>query len=146
MSLNPNISHWECSFCGTRYATDQVMNLCPHDQRPLQIHYHLDAIKQSQWYYPETNNMWRFAGLLPISHGYHTFGEGHTPLLDYSDHGLAKKHGFELFIKDAGKSLPGFGQHPTLSFKDRGISVVVNMARPLGTAKLAVRPPGNARD
>ena len=90
--------------------------------------------------------MWRFSGLLPISEGYRSFGEGHTPLLDFSDHPIAKKLNLKLFVKDEGKSLPGFGQNPTFSFKDRGMSVVVNMARHFGVDKLAVPTQGNAGD
>ncbi|WP_395373599.1 threonine synthase [Marinicella sp. W31] len=146
MTLNPHLSHWQCSLCEQQFSSDQLLNLCPHDQRPLQIHYHLDAIKDSQWYQPSIKNMWRFAGLMPISDGYHSYGEGHTPLLDFCDHTLAQKHGFSLFVKDEGKSLPGFGQNPTLSFKDRGMSVVINMARHFGLDKLAVPTQGNAGD
>ncbi len=144
--LNPHLSHLECTFCGASYPKDQLMNLCPKDQRPVQAVYDTAAIKNTQWYHPERQDMWRFAGLLPIASGYQSQGEGFTPLLNYSDHELATKHGFNLFIKDEGKGRPGYGQNPTLSFKDRGMSVVVNMARFFGLKQLAVPTQGNAGD
>ena len=144
--LNPHFSHLACSLCGARYRKDQPMNLCPQDQRPVQAVYDTAAIKDTKWYHPERTDMWRFAGLLPISVGYQSHGEGFTPLLDYSDHELAAAHGFQLFIKDEGKGHDGFGQNPTLSFKDRGMAVVINMAKHFGLAKLAVPTQGNAGD
>ncbi len=122
------------------------MNLCPKDQRPVQAVYDTNAIKLIQWYHPERKDMWRFAGLLPIATGYQSHGEGYTPLLDYSDQALAHKHGFKLFVKDEGKGHVGFGQNPTLSFKDRGMAVVINMAKHFGLEKLAVPTQGNAGD
>jgi threonine synthase len=67
-------------------------------------------------------------------------------VLNYSDHTLATKHGFKLFVKDEGMGHEGFGQNPTLSFKDRGMAVVVNMAKHFGLNKLAVPTQGNAGD
>lgn len=122
------------------------MNLCPDDHRPVQVIYDAKAIKTTDWYAPQRKNMWRFSGLLPLTTGFQTQGEGFTPLLPYPDHDVAKKVGFELFIKDEGKGHPGFGQNPTLSFKDRGMAVVANMARHFGIEKLTVPTQGNAGD
>ncbi len=144
--LNPHLTHLVCTFCGTNYPKDQPMNLCPKDHRPVQAVYDTAAIKNTGWYHPEKLDMWRFAGLLPISTGYQSHGEGFTPLLDYSDHKLATAQGFELFIKDEGKGHQGFGQNPTLSFKDRGMAVVANMAKHFKLSKLAVPTQGNAGD
>ena len=144
--LNPHFSHLVCTFCGSQYRKDVLMNLCPKDHRPVQTVYDIEAIKDTTWYHPERKNMWRFAGLLPIQTGYQTQGEGFTPLLDYSDHQLAVENGFKLFIKDEGKGHQGFGQNPTLSFKDRGMAVVANMAKHFKLFKLAVPTQGNAGD
>ncbi len=144
--LNPHLSHLVCTFCGAEYASDTPMNLCPKDQRPVQAVYDTTAIKASQWYHPERQDMWRFAGLLPLNAGFSSQGEGYTPLLDYSDHPLAAAVGFELFIKDEGKGHAGYGQNPTHSFKDRGMAVVSNMAKHYGLTHLAVPTQGNAGD
>ena len=144
--LNPHFSHLECTFCNEKYPNNQLMNLCPKDQRPVQVVYDLKAIKKTNWYQPTRKDLWRFAGLLPISSGFISHGEGFTPLLDYSDNKLAKQLGFQLFIKDEGKGHAGFGQNPTLSFKDRGMAVVINMAKYFKLNKLAVPTQGNAGD
>ena len=123
------------------------MNLCPDDQRPLEVVYDCESIKaENNWYHPERESLWRFSGLLPMSEGFYDFGEGYTPLLEYSDHKVAKSYGFELFIKDEGKGHKGFGQNPTLSFKDRGMAVTINMAKHFGLKKLVVPTQGNAGD
>ncbi len=145
-ALNPHFSHLVCTFCGAEYTTDQPMNLCPKDQRPVQAVYNTTALKSTPWYQPERKDMWRFAGLLPMGEGYRSFGEGYTPLLNYNDQILAAEVGFELYIKDEGKGHSGYGQNPTHSFKDRGMAVVINMAKHYGLAKLAVPTQGNAGD
>ncbi|MBL4661447.1 MAG: threonine synthase [Alcanivoracaceae bacterium] len=145
--LNPNLSHLQCSLCEKQYSKDTVMNLCPDDNRPLEMIYDITAIKkQNDWYHPERKSLWRFSGILPINEGFIDCGEGYTPLLNYNDHDIAKQYGFELFIKDEGKGHAGFGQNPTLSFKDRGMAVVINMAKHFGLDKLVVPTQGNAGD
>jgi len=145
--LNPNFSHLQCTLCGKTYPKDKVINLCEVDNRPLQIIYDTAKIKQqNNWYHPERKSLWRFSGLLPINEGFMDFGEGYTPLLEYHDHSVAKQHGFKLFIKDEGKGHVGYGQNPTHSFKDRGMSIVINMAKYFELDKLVVPTQGNAGD
>jgi len=145
--LNPNISHLQCSLCQKHYPKDKIINLCPDDNRPLEIIYDVKAIKkQNNWYHPEVKSLWRFSGLLPISEKFMDFGEGYTPLLNYNEHNVAKKYGFNLFVKDEGKGHNGYGQNPTLSFKDRGMAIVINMAKCFDLSKLVVPTQGNAGD
>lgn len=133
------------------------MNLCPVDQRPVEIIMDLQRLNTEQpelaWYRPDRNDMWRFGGLLPLDINDpvdrpHIFnlGEGHTPLLPYNDHPLAVKAGFSLAVKDEGKSHPGYGANPTQSFKDRGMAMTISMAHKAGIDKLAVPTQGNAGD
>ena len=133
------------------------MNLCPADQRPVEIIIDLERLQAEQpgasWHRPERKDMWRFGGLLPLDiadpHDRQhvvSLGEGHTPVLDYTDHPLARKHGFSLGVKDEGKAHPGFGANPTQSFKDRGMAMTVSMAQRHGLKKLAVPTQGNAGD
>lgn len=145
-TLNPHLSHLECTLCATRFPANQPMNLCPHDQRPVQLVYDTEALKNTNWYQPERRDMSRFAGLLPLRDGFQTFGTGFTPLLTYDDHPLARQLGFRLSVKDEGKGHPGYGQNPTHSFKDRGMAVVVNMAKHFGLHHLVVPTQGNAGD
>jgi threonine synthase len=82
--------------------------------------------------------MWRYRELLPVENDLNvvSLGEGFTPLL--RSQSLAKELGIdELYIKDE-------SQNPTQSFKARGMSAAVSMAKELGAQKLAVPSAGNA--
>jgi len=151
--INPAFQFARCLACGTDYPVDQPMNLCPADGRPVQMVLDTNQVHSSHpdgdWYKPSINSMWRFGALLPLTPADNeivSLGEGHTPLLDYDDHPLAKQAGFSLRIKEEGKAQPGFGANPTQSFKDRGMVMTVNMAKTLGLKKLAVPTQGNAGD
>jgi threonine synthase len=151
------ISTLKCTGCGTEYPADSLMNLCPADGRPVEIIIDLERLAATQpnasWYDPGLSSMWRFGGLLPLDirnpedRPYIvTLGEGHTPILPFDDHPLARSAGFSLGVKDEGKAHPGYGANPTQSFKDRGMSMAVSMAKWLGVEKLSVPTQGNAGD
>jgi threonine synthase len=82
-------------------------------------------------------SLWRWRELLPLPKNVEpvSLGEGGTPLLN------AKRFGGEtevdLWVKDE-------SVNPTQSFKARGMSVAVSMAKYLGAKKLAVPSAGNA--
>jgi threonine synthase len=133
------------------------MNLCPADHRPVEIILDIERLKAEQpnlsWYDPGRPDMWRFGGLLPLDIASAedrphivALGEGHTPLLDYSDHPLAASAGFRLGVKDEGKAHQGYGANPTQSFKDRGMAMTLSMARKFNLEKLAIPTQGNAGD
>lgn len=151
------VTHLRCLGCGKEYPADRVMNLCPEDNRPVQICFDLEALAKKDSsdiaYRPELKNMWRFGRLLALDPGdaqdasnIFSLGEGYTPIYRWADYPLAKKAGFELWLKDEGRPAPGFGANPTGSFKDRGMAMVVSMARKFGLQKLAVPTQGNAGD
>ncbi len=73
--------------------------------------------------------MWRYAGVLPAVDPV-TLGEGLTPILP------SRRHQ-NVFIKDE-------GLNPTGSFKARGLSMAVTMARHYGIKKVAIPSAGNA--
>lgn len=146
-----------CTSCGQEYPADVLMNLCPVDQRPVEIILDLQRLNKEQpdlaWYHPERKDMWRFGGLLPLdinnsADQQHivSLGEGFTPVLNYDDHPVAKNAGFSLGVKEEGKSFHGYGANPTQSFKDRGMTMTASMARLFGLDKLAVPTQGNAGD
>ena len=76
--------------------------------------------------------MWRYADVLPIDSDGEivSLGEGLTPL-------LAARTRPNVWIKDESKN-------PTRSFKSRGMSAAVTMARKLGARSLAAPTAGNA--
>jgi threonine synthase len=80
-------------------------------------------------------SLWRYREVLPLPEGMEpvSLGEGGTPLLRASKIG----GDVDLWIKDE-------SQNPTQSFKARGMSVAVSMAKYLGATKLAVPSAGNA--
>jgi threonine synthase len=83
--------------------------------------------------------MWRYREVLPVENSADivSFGEGWTPLLSASRLGASLSKNLDLYIKDE-------GQNPTQSFKARGMSAAVSMAKELGVRKLAVPSAGNA--
>lgn len=142
---------------GTEYSADTPMNLDPVDGRPVQMVMDIERLRRDMpgagWYHPARRDLWRFGALMPLdindpADAAHivALGEGCTPLLDYSDDPVAKAAGLSLWLKDEGKPWPGFGANPTQSFKDRGMAMVVAMARRHGLTRLAVPTQGNAGD
>jgi threonine synthase len=81
--------------------------------------------------------MWRYDPVLPASREEAvSLGEGWTPLIE------AEKLGQELGARDLW--IKDEGQNPTDSFKARGLSCAVTLARKLGATKLAIPSAGNA--
>ena len=82
--------------------------------------------------------MWRYRQLLPVEEesSIVSLGEGWTPTLHASRLG-ASLGLTDLYIKDE-------SVNPTQSFKARGMSAAVSMARELGVTKVAVPSAGNA--
>lgn len=75
-----------------------------------------------------------------------SLGEGYTPVIPLSENNLAKKYQIDLYLKDEGQAHRGYGANPTASFKDRGMSMAVSMARKAGITKVVVPTQGNAGD
>jgi threonine synthase len=132
------LKHLECSACGLQYEWSRLQNLCLSCQKPLLAI--VDLVAASRTLTRETlatreKSLWRYRELLPLPGDVQpvSLGEGGTPWL------CAQKFADEidLWIKD--ESL-----NPTQSFKARGMSVAVSMAKYLGATKLAVPSAGNA--
>jgi len=151
------IINQKCSQCGTVYPSDQLMNLCPADQKPIEMQLDLEAIKNQRadfsWYQPQIKSMWRFGALMALDPSNAedqkhivSLSEGHTPEIALTKNESAKKHGFDLFLKDEGQPHKGWGANPTGSFKDRGMSMAISMAKKFGLNKLVVPTQGNAGD
>jgi threonine synthase len=123
---------FECSKCGERLTSDVARNLCPKDGGPLYVRYDLASIREHvsrQSISTGPTSMWRYSALLPDAEPV-TLGEGMTPMLP------SRKYP-NLLIKDE-------GLNPTGSFKARGMSTALTMARHYGLKKLAAPSAGNA--
>ena len=142
---------------GVEYSADMPMNLDPIDARPVEMVLDIARLAAEQphasWYDPTRRNLWRFGALMALdinnpddARHIVSLGEGNTPLLEYRDHALAASAHFHLQVKEEGKAHAGFGANPTMSFKDRGMAMVVAQARRLGLTRLAVPTQGNAGD
>lgn len=126
------ITHFECSRCGEKLAPKGPQNLCPKCQGPLYVRYDLEKIAKSfrrESLAGREPNMWRYREVLPTVDPV-TLGEGMTPM-------LPSRKNPNTFIKDE-------GLNPTGSFKARGMSAAITMARHYGIEKVAVPSAGNA--
>jgi len=126
------ILHLECSKCGDGLTADVPRNVCLKDGGPLYVRYDLAAIGKIAS--PETvkdgpTSMWRYAAVLPDVDPV-SLGEGMTPM-------LPSRKFPKLLIKDE-------GLNPTGSFKARGMSAAITMARHYGLKELAAPSAGNA--
>jgi threonine synthase len=132
-------SHLQCRECGRRYAKDAI-HVCEFDFGPLEAAYDYEAIAQRvsrNEISSRPRSMWRYRELLPIE-GEPTVGRytGFTPLV--RAHRLAKHLGVsELYIKNDAVN------YPTLSFKDRVVSVALSRAKELGINTVACASTGN---
>ena len=134
------LSHLECTACGKRHEWQRLQNLCIACGKPLFVVYDLDrlrsleSLKHSSLAARE-KSLWKWREILPLPNDVEpiSLGEGGTPLLRADR--FARD--VELWIKDE-------SVNPTQSFKARGMSVAVSMAKYLGARKLAVPSAGNA--
>ena len=120
-----------------RSDAEALSTVCPHDGAPLLVRYAVARLERAAlaarpW------TMWRYREMLPVGEGDEpvTLGEGATPLLPLGH--VAKALGLDaVYVKDE-------AQNPTGSFKARGMSVAVTVARRLGATALVAPSAGNA--
>src|ERR1041385_2422956 len=126
------ITFLECTKCGAHYSADKPQTVCPEDGGVLYARYDLTRLKQdfrSSRLSGRTTSMWRYAEVMPEADPV-TLGEGFTPM-------LPSREFANVYIKDE-------GLNPTGSFKARGLSAAVTMAKAHGLKKLAIPSAGNA--
>ena len=128
-----------CRECGEEYPLE-ARHVCELCFGPLEVAYDYEAAKSKmtrQTIEQRPQSMWRYAELLPVA-GEPTVGRevGFTPLIKADR--LAKRLGIrELWIKNDAVN------YPTLSFKDRVVSVALSRARELGYEVVACASTGN---
>src|SRR5436190_3200568 len=133
------VTHLESAIDGTRFEPGQLLGT--HRDRPIWVRYDLAAVRKAVT--PEAisrrpPSLWRYRELLPLPSEAEpvTLGEGMSPLLPCPR--LGKEMGFpNLLVKDE-------SQLPTGSFKSRGMTAAVSMAKHLGIKRLALPTAGNA--
>ena len=126
------LTHLECTRCGEHYPADRPQSVCAKDGGVLYARYDLATIKKnfsSARLALRAPTMWRYDAVLPAADPV-TLGEGFTPM-------LASREYPNVYIKDE-------GLNPTGSFKARGLSAAVTMARHFGLKRLAIPSAGNA--
>src|SRR3954468_1223250 len=126
------LTHLECTRCGEHYPADRPQSVCTKDAGILYARYDLAAIKRSfSSARPglRAPPMGRYDAILSVANSLPP-GEGFPPM-------LPSREFPNVYIKDE-------GLNPTGSFKARGLSAAVTMARHFGVKKLAVPSAGNA--
>ena len=129
----------KCRECGREYPLGAT-HVCEFDFGPLEVAYDYDKIKKSltkDSLAKRPQTMWRFRELLPIAEEPTVgTGVGYTPLVKADR--LAKWLGVrEAWVKNDAVN------YPTLSFKDRVVSVALSRARELGFETVACASTGN---
>jgi threonine synthase len=113
-----------CFACGTPHDPRVLQTVCTRCGMPLRVDYDVRPFQVGT-----QQSLWRYSAVLPIeAERAVTLVEGFTPLL---------KVGERLWVKDESRN-------PTGSFKARGMSVAVSMAKALGAKALAAPSAGNA--
>ncbi len=134
----PQIAYLECSRCHHRLSAETPQTLCPIDAGSLYVRYNTDSLRASakrenpaRYAAASTTSlgMWRYRDVLPDVTPV-TLGEGWTPMLQ-------SRRYPGLRIKEE-------GANPTGTFKARGLSLAVTMAKHYGLKHLAVPSAGNA--
>ncbi len=130
-----------CTACGRQFDCSVPQGVSSCCGKPLYAHYDLGAAGRTltrESLPGRVSSMWRYREVMPPASDADivTLGEGFTPLLPAPR--LGAGHGLRgLYIKD--ESL-----NPTHSFKARGMSAAVSMAKQFGLRKLAAPSAGNA--
>ena len=127
----------QCHLCQSRFAATAIY-VCDKCLGPLEPVYDYTAIRLTrETIEARPENMWRYRELLPITGEPQTgLHSGFTPLVRCTR--LAERLGVrEIYIKDDSVN------HPTLSYKDRVVSVAATRAVELGLKVLACASTGN---
>jgi threonine synthase len=134
------VTDFTCPRCGRRHEARLPQNLCDCGG-PVLVEYDLEAIGAAatkEAVAARPFDMWRYRELLPVedSHNIVSLGEGGTPMLRPGR--LGSRIGLPgLLVKDD-------GLNPTGTFKARGASSGISMARSFGIREVALPSAGNA--
>src|SRR5438309_11367552 len=122
-----NVTHLECALCGLRHEAGVLQNLCVECGKPLLVRYDLERAAQTltkDSLKTRESSLWRYREVLPVeaSENIVSLGEGWTPIFKTDKLAASLPVKLNLFIKDE-------GQNPTQSFKARGMTAAISMAK-----------------
>ena len=128
-----------CKECGAEYEP-QAIHVCEECFGPLEVSYDYDALQRQvtrESIQAGPNSIWRYRPFLPVAtDNLIDVGTGMTPLV--KSNRLARRLGLKnLYIKNDAVNMP------TLSFKDRVVSVALTRARELGFSTVSCASTGN---
>jgi threonine synthase len=130
-----------CNECGRRFG-NRPLSGCPDCLAPLEITYDLELIRKEGRFTRAAiqsgpYSIWRYAALLPIPEGFEPdLPVGFTPLV--RARGLGRRIGAQnLYVKNDAVCFP------TLSFKDRVVSVALANAQKFGFKTVGCSSTGN---
>jgi len=134
-----HIKGLKCRECGREYPIEPIY-VCEFCFGPLEVAYDYKSIARAisrEKIEKRPQNLWRYRELLPINGDPQVgLNTGYTPLLKAEN--LAKVLGVdELYLKD------DTVVHPTLSFKDRVVSIALTKAKEFGFDTVACASTGN---
>lgn len=137
-----NVTHLECAYCHRIYEANRLHNLCTECGKPLLVRYDLEraaAALTKDVLKTRPADLWRYREVLPVERDENivSLGEGWTPLLRAEKLAARLPLKLDLFIKDE-------STNPTQSFKARGMTAAVSMAKELGVTRVAAPSAGNA--
>ncbi len=118
----------------------KALHICEECFGPLEVAYDYDKIRSQvsrETIQAGPNSIWRYRSFLPVAtDNYIDVGTGMTPLVESKR--LARRLGLKkLYIKNDAVNMP------TLSFKDRVVSVALSRARELGFSTVSCASTGN---
>jgi threonine synthase len=125
---------------GGKEYEPKAIHICEETFAPLEVAYDYDAIRRQvsrESIQAGPNSIWRYRAFLPVtSENPIDVGTGMTPLV--KSNRLARRLGLKnLYIKNDAVNMP------TLSFKDRVVSVALTRARELGFTTVSCASTGN---
>jgi len=128
-----------CKECGAEYPLEAI-HVCELCFGPLEVTYDYEQLKQTvtrTTIEAGPHSIWRYRPFLPVAtDNFIDVGTGLTPLI--KSNRLARRLGIKnLYIKNDAVNMP------TLSFKDRVVSVALSRARELGFTTISCASTGN---
>lgn len=139
LGSSANFKELKCKECGAVHEA-KAIHVCEYCFGPLEVSYDYDAIRRQvsrESIAAGPHSIWRYRAFLPVAtENYIDVGTGLTPLVRANR--LARRLGLKnLYIKNDAVNMP------TLSFKDRVVSVALSRARELGFTTVSCASTGN---